>query len=121
MDSLEQIKRKVIKFIEDKGEAYIYELEPIFDKAGVPFNGKRSLVYKDKRNQVFFYHCSTESGSVISDLSNEGKIVIKHKHIAVNRYLLDGKVPPLPLAITDEVSTPSWIPVVLRIKDKGAD
>ena len=67
------------------------------------------------RNQVFFYHCSTESGSVISDLSNEGKIVIKHKHIAVNRYLLDGKVPPLPLAITDEVST-SWIPVVLRIK-----
>ena len=121
MGNLKQIKKEVLKIIEDKGEAYIYELEPIFDNAGVPFNGKRSLVYKDKRNQVFFYHCSTESGSVISELSNENKILIKHKPSAVNRYLLDGKVPPLPLAITDEVSTPSWIPVVLRIKDKGAD
>ncbi|MCH4331173.1 hypothetical protein [Staphylococcus haemolyticus] len=121
MDSLEQIKRKVIKFIEDKEETYIYELEPLFDKAGVPFNGKRSLVYEDKRNQVFFYHCSTESGSVISELSNENKIVIKHKPSAVNRYLLDGKVPPLPLAITDDVDKPSWVPVVLRIKGKGAN
>ena len=37
----------------------------------------------------------------------------------VEKYLLDGKVPPLPLAITDDVDKASWIPVVLQIKDKG--
>lgn len=121
MIDLEQLKNDVTNFIDEKGDVFIYELEPLFDKAGIPFDGKRSLIFKEKKNQVIFYHCSTESGSVISELSNENKIVIKHKPSAVNRYLLDGKVPPLLLAITDEVSKPSWIPVVLRIKDKGAN
>lgn len=101
MTNIDQLKDEVINFIDENEEAFIYELEPLFDKAGIPFEGERSLIFKEKKNQVIFYHCSTESDSVISELSNENKILIKHKPSAVNRYLLDGKVPPLPLAITE--------------------
>ena len=77
-----------------------------------------SLTFDGDKNRVF-YHCTTESGSVVQELYQENKISIIHNPRYVEKYLLDGKVPPLPLAITDDVDKASWIPVVLQIKDKG--
>ncbi|WP_368916308.1 hypothetical protein [Staphylococcus epidermidis] len=116
---MNNLKDKVLEFIRENGSTYIYELKPLFDEAGIPFEGDRSLTFDGDKNKVFFYHCTTESGSVVQELYQENKISIVHNPRYVMRYLLDGKVPPLPLSITnDELDKPSWIPVVLRIKVK---
>lgn len=117
---MNNLKDKVLEFIRENGSTYIYELEPLFDEEGIPFEGDRSLTFDGDKNKVFFHHCTTESGSVIQELYQENKISIIHNPRYVMRYLSDGKVPPLPLSITnDELDKPSWVPVVLRIKDKG--
>ena len=118
---MNNLKDKVLEFIRENGSTYIYELKPLFDEVGIPFEGDRSLTFDGDKNRVFFYHCTTESGSVIQELYQENKISIVHNPRYVERDLLDGKVPPLPLVITDDVDKTSWVPVVLRIKDKGAN
>ena len=111
---MNNLKDKVLEFIRENGSTYIYELKPLFDEAGIPFEGDRSLTFDGDKNKV-------ESGSVIQELYQENKISIIHNPRYVEWYLLDGKVPPLPLAITEDVDKASWVPVVLRIKDKGAN
>ena len=56
---MNNLKDKVLEFIRENGSTYIYELEPLFDKACVPFEGNRSLTFDGDKNRVFFYHCTT--------------------------------------------------------------
>ena len=65
---MNNLKDKVLEFIRENGSTYIYELKPLFDEAGIPFEGDRSLTFDGDKNKVFFYHCTTESGSVIQEL-----------------------------------------------------
>lgn len=41
---MNNLKDKVLEFIRENGNTYIYELEPLFDKACVPFEGNITYV-----------------------------------------------------------------------------
>ncbi|MEJ7487767.1 hypothetical protein A9N02_12840 [Staphylococcus sp. AOAB] len=114
----EQLKSNILELINEKVEIPPYELEPLFDKAGVPFNGKRSMTIDKDKKQVVIYHCSTEFGEIIQELCKDNKIKIVIKKTYLMRYLIDGKVPPLPLSLGDKAKVPSWVPVVFKIKEK---
>ena len=51
---MNNLKDQVLEFIRENGNTYIYELEPLFDKACVPFEGNRSLTFDGDKNRVFF-------------------------------------------------------------------
>lgn len=114
----EQLKSNILELINEKVEIPSYELEPLFDKAGVPFNGVRSMTTDTDKKQVVFYHCSTEFGEIIQELCTDNKMKIVTKQNYLMRYLIDGKVPPLPLSLGDKANVPSWVPVVFKIKEK---
>ncbi|PNZ10988.1 hypothetical protein CD113_09205 [Staphylococcus simiae] len=112
------MKSNILELIDEKVEVPPYELEPLFNKAGVPFNGKRSMTTDTDKKRVVFYHCSTEFGEIIQELCKDNKIKIVTTQNCLTRYLIDGKVPPLPLSIGDKANVPSWLPVVFKIKEK---
>lgn len=65
---MNNLKDKVLEFIRENGSTYIYELKPLFDEVGIPFEGDRSLTFDGDKNRVFFYHCTTEYRSCIKKI-----------------------------------------------------
>ena len=76
------------------------------------FSGDLALVNKDYDNIVFWNGLSEEAGEAINELLKQGLIVIRPTNILV--YIIDGKVPQLPVAKKlRQYKTLKWLPVAL--------
>ncbi|MEB8100140.1 hypothetical protein [Staphylococcus xylosus] len=115
MKNLEQVKQKVLEYIGEYQEIPIYKLEELFEEIGFEYKGKKMLTSRENEYKVFWRNWNEEACTIICDLALEDKVKFVISRQSVMLYLIDGKCVDLPLAVTDELETHSWVPITLKL------
>ncbi|MCD8899424.1 hypothetical protein K2V49_03985 [Staphylococcus gallinarum] len=115
MKNLEQVKQKVLEYIGEYQEIPIYKLEELFEDIGFEYKGKKMLTSRESEHKVFWRNWNEDACTIICDLVLEDKVQFIISRHVVMLYLLDGKCVDLPLAVTDEPKTHSWVPIKLKL------
>lgn len=111
----EQIKEKILEYIDKNHEIPIYKLEKLFEVIGFDYKGEKMITSRENEYKVFWRKWNVEACTIICDLALEDKVKFVISRQSVMLYLLDGKCVDLPLAVTDELETHSWVPITLSI------
>lgn len=115
MKDLEQVKHKVLEYIDRNQEIPIYKLEELFEDIGFDYKGNQMLTSRENEFKVFWRKWNAEACTIICDLALEDKVKFVISRQSVMLYLIDGKCVDLPLAVTDELKTHSWVPIKLKL------
>ncbi|MEO2248405.1 hypothetical protein [Staphylococcus saprophyticus] len=115
MNEVEQVKQKILDYIGEHKEIPIYKLEELFKDIGFDYKGKKMLTSSENEYKVFWRKWNAEACTIICDLALEDKVKFVISRQSVMLYLLDGKCVDLPLAVTDELETHSWVPITLKL------
>lgn len=112
---IEEVKAKILEYIDRNQEIPIYKLEELFEDIGFEYEGNQMLTSRENEYKVFWRKWNAEACTIICDLALEDKVKFVISRNSVMLYLLDGKCVDLPLAVTDEVETHSWVPITLKL------
>ncbi|MDW4357008.1 hypothetical protein QI089_08555 [Staphylococcus saprophyticus] len=115
MKDLEQVKAKILEYIDKNQEIPIYKLEELFEDIGFDYKGTQMLTSRENEYKVFWRKWNAEACTIICDLALEDKVKFIISRNSVMLYLLDGKCVDLPLAVTDELDRHSWVPIMLKL------
>ncbi|PTI42352.1 hypothetical protein BU056_01400 [Staphylococcus succinus] len=112
---IEQVKAKILEYIDRNHEIPIYKLEELFEVIGFDYKGEKMLTSRENEYKVLWRKWNAEACTIICDLALEDKVKFVISRQSVMLYLLDGKCVDLPLAVTDELEIHSWVPITLRL------
>ena len=115
MTNKDTMKNEIIKYIDEHKEIPIYKLETLFDDLEFDYKGEKILNDAENKFLVYWDKWNAEACTMVIELVREGKIKLINKRSIVMLYLLDGKCPNIPLAVTDELETHSWVPIKLKL------
>ncbi|MBO8562881.1 hypothetical protein, partial [Staphylococcus aureus] len=101
-------------------EIPIYQLEDLFKEINHDYIGRTSITHDKDENIVFWSGWNKITMFALIELVKSEQLDLVYRGSFIMRYLLDGRVPNLPLAICypedgQQTDVPSWVPMVLRI------
>ncbi|MBJ6274894.1 hypothetical protein JGU48_07270 [Staphylococcus aureus] len=116
----EQLKKYIYDYVKEQKEIPIYQLEDLFKEMDHDYIGKTSVTHDKDKNIVFWSGWSKVTMFALIELVKSEQLDLVYIGSYVMRYLLDGRVTNLPLAICypedgQQTDVPSWVPMVLRI------
>lgn len=122
----EKLKKYIYDYVKEHKEIPIYQLEDLFKELDYDFKGKASVTCDIDKNVVFWSGWNEMTMGVLIELVKGEKLDLVYRTSYVMRYLLDGRVPNLPLAISypeyeQQTELPSWLPMLLRVTNKGVE
>lgn len=120
----EQLKQYMYDYVKEHKEIPIYQLEDLFKELGYNFKGKASVTHDIDKNIVFWSGWNEMTMRALIELVKGEQLDLVYRGSYVMRYLLDGRVPNLPLAISypvdgQQTEVPSWVPMLLKVSKKG--
>ncbi|MCQ1163995.1 hypothetical protein NNK10_10825 [Staphylococcus aureus] len=116
----EQLKKYIYDYVKEYKEIPIYQLEDLFKEMNHDYIGRTSVTHDKDENIVFWSGWNKITMFALIELVKSEQLDLVYRGSFVMRYLLDGRVPNLPLAICyledgQQTDVPSWVPMVLRI------
>ncbi|MCG1866742.1 hypothetical protein RJB90_11425 [Staphylococcus capitis] len=122
----EKLKKYVYDYVKEHKEIPIYQLEDLFKELEYDYKGKVSVTHDQDKNIVFWSGWNEMTMRALIELVKGEQLDLVYRGSYVMRYLLDGRVPSLPLAITypvdgQQTEVPSWLPMLLRLTNKGVE
>lgn len=122
----EQLKQYMYDYVKEHKEIPIYQLEDLFEELDYAFKGKASVSHDIDNNIVFWSGWNEMTMHALIELVKGEQLDLVYRSSYVMRYLLDGRVPNLPLAISypeyeQQTQVPSWLPMLLRVTNKGVE
>lgn len=116
----EQLKQYMYDYVKEYEEIPIYQLEDLFKELDHDYKGKASVTNEHDKNIVFWSGWNKLTMYALIELVKGEHLDLVYRGSYVMRYLLDGRVPSLPLAITypeygQQTEVPSWVPMLLRV------
>ena len=116
----EQLKKTIYDYVKEYKEIPIYQLEDLFEEINHDYIGRTSITHDKDENIVFWSGWNKITMFALIELVKSEQLDLVYRGRFVMRYLLDGRVPNLPLAICypedgQQTDVPSWVPMVLRI------
>ncbi|HCY1729675.1 TPA: hypothetical protein O1H40_002805 [Staphylococcus aureus] len=116
----EQLKKYIYDYVKEYKEIPIYQLEDLFKEMNHDYIGRTSVTHDKDENIVFWSGWNKIPMFALIELVKSEQLDLVYRGSFVMRYLLDGRVPNLPLAICypedgQQTDVPSWVPMVLRI------
>ena len=120
----EQLKQYMYDYVKEHKEIPIYQLEDLFKELEHDYKGKTSVTHDQDKNIVFWSGWNEMTMRALIELVKGEQLDLVYRSSYVMRYLLDGRVPNLPLAINypeyeQQTEVPSWLPMLLRVTNKG--
>ncbi|MBZ8172669.1 hypothetical protein FOG26_05725 [Staphylococcus cohnii] len=115
MKDTDQIKEKILGYIDEHYEIPIYKLETLFDDLEFDYKGEKIINNANNKYLVYWEKWNIEACNILCELVHENKIKLINTQSIVMLYLLDGQCPNLPLAVTDQPETYSWVPTKLKL------
>lgn len=116
----EQLKQYMYDYVKEHKEIPIYQLEDLFKELDHDYKGKTSVTHDQDKNIVFWSGWNKLTMYALIELVKGEHLDLIYRASYVMRYLLDGRVPNLPLSITypeygQQTEVPSWVPMLLRV------
>lgn len=116
----EQLKKYIYDYVKEYKEIPIYQLEDLFKEINHDYIGRTSITHDKDENVVFWSGWNKITMFALIELVKSEQLDLVYRGSFVMRYLLDGRVPNLPLAICyqedgQQTDVLSWVPMVLRI------
>ncbi|MGW9860561.1 hypothetical protein ACUXPZ_001002 [Staphylococcus epidermidis] len=116
----EKLKQYIYDYVKEHKEIPIYQLEDLFKELDYDFKGKASVTHDIDKNIVFWSGWNKLTMYALIELVKGEQLDLVYRASYVMRYLLDGRVPSLPLSITypeygQQTEVPSWVPMLLRV------
>ncbi|MFB1529227.1 hypothetical protein ABC926_09925 [Staphylococcus aureus] len=116
----EQLKKYIYDYVKEYKEIPIYQLEDLFKEMNHDYIGRTSVTHDKDENIVFWSGWNKITMFALIELVKSEQLDLVYRGSFVMRYLLDGRVPNLSLAICypedgQQTDVPSWVPMVLRI------
>ncbi|HCU6927180.1 TPA: hypothetical protein OVX34_001944 [Staphylococcus aureus] len=116
----EQLKKYIYDYVKEYKEIPIYQLEDLFKEMNHDYIGRTSVTHDKDENIVFWSGWNKITMFALIELVKSEQLDLVYRGSFVMRYLLDGRVPNLLLAICypedgQQTDVPSWVPMVLRI------
>lgn len=107
----EDIKQKVIEYIQKNNHVSYAELEHLFEDIGHDYKGDKVIMSADCEHVIFWDGWNVETIELMNEVQRSGKV---HKEPADPLiYLIDGRGLNLPLVKTcRQYKTDHWLPVV---------
>ncbi|HFV7782324.1 TPA: hypothetical protein ACH97M_001492 [Staphylococcus aureus] len=116
----EQLKKYIYEYVKEYKEIPIYQLEDLFKEINHDYIGRTSITHDKDENIVFWSGWNKITMFALIELVKSEQLDLVYRGSFIMRYLLDGRVLNLPLAICypedgQQTDVPSWVPMVLRI------
>ncbi|HHW6473423.1 TPA: hypothetical protein ACU2TZ_000292 [Staphylococcus aureus] len=116
----EQLKKYIYEYVKEYKEIPIYQLEDLFKEINHDYIGRTSITHDKDENIVFWSGWNKITMFALIELVKSEQLDLVYRGSFIMRYLLDGRVPNLPLDICypedgQQTDVPSWVPMVLRI------
>ncbi|HCW7756440.1 TPA: hypothetical protein OYE87_002694 [Staphylococcus aureus] len=116
----EQLKKYIYEYVKEYKEIPIYQLEDLFKEINHDYIGRTSITHDKDENIVFWSGWNKITMFALIELVKSEQLDLVYRGSFIMRYLLDGRVPNLPLVICypedgQQTDVPSWVPMVLRI------
>ena len=116
----EQLKQYMYDYVKEHKEIPIYQLEDLFKELEHDYKGKTSVTHDQDKNIVFWSGWNEMTMRALIELVKGEQLDLVYRGSYVMRYLLDGRVPNLPLEISypvdgQQTEVPSWVPMLLRV------
>lgn len=107
----EEIKKKIIDYINMFNHVTYVELQNLFDEIGYDYRGNLDIISEKCDHVLFWCNWNKETIELFSELQREGKI---HKEpTQFFTYLIDGGGLQLPLVKKNvQYKTDHWLPIV---------
>ncbi|EUG12314.1 hypothetical protein, partial [Staphylococcus aureus] len=95
----EQLKKYIYDYVKEYKEIPIYQLEDLFKEMNHDYIGRTSVTHDKDENIVFWSGWNKITMFALIELVKSEQLDLVYRGSFVMRYLLDGRVPNLPLAI----------------------
>ena len=109
------MKEKIYKFICERKEVTFVELERFFEGNGIDYKGDFAIGTSTGVPVYMWFGWKEEIAKILAQLRSEKKITFFPATVFI--YLVDGKVPSVPIYKGRRVKKDHWLPALVCTKE----
>lgn len=115
----DELKSAILEYIESHKGTTFTEIEWVFEENNFDYEGNLAYTSGENPNIVFWVDWNKEAFTIIDELKRDGFIEMSPCPLIV--YLIDGKLPTLPVAKSKYIKTNHWLPATFNICKKDTE